>query len=137
MTMTTTDNPGLAEQVAAVLAAHRSFPNEVTSETLHCMCGAFAIDNDDMATRNWAAHLAAQLLPLIEAREQEAAAKAGSDDDRILEEVIAEVHYDVESKHHIHRTECLCGFKSAVARELTKHIVTETLISLGVEEATP
>lgn len=56
-----------------------------------------------------------------------------SADDDVLEGVVAEVHYDVESKHQIHGTECLCGFKSYVSRDRTKHIVTETLVALGVE----
>lgn len=33
----------------------------------------------------------------------------------------------VESIHHIHGQECLCGFKSAVSRDRTKHIMEVTL----------
>lgn len=56
-----------------------------------------------------------------------------SDEGDGLTDIVAEVHYAVESKHHIHGHTCLCGFESAVARERTKHIVTETLTALGVE----
>lgn len=44
------------------------------------------------------------------------------------------VHYEVESRHHILGTSCLCGFESFVKRDMTKHIVTETLIAAGLEE---
>ncbi|WP_411732166.1 hypothetical protein [Paeniglutamicibacter sp.] len=35
--------------------------------------------------------------------------------------------FNVESIHHIHGQECLCGFKSAVSRDRTKHIMDVTL----------
>lgn len=44
------------------------------------------------------------------------------------------VHYEVESKHHILGTTCLCGFESHVKRDMTKHVVTETMIAAGLEE---
>lgn len=51
-----------------------------------------------------------------------------------LTEHVDLVHYEVESKHHIHVHQCLCGFESPVSRDRTKHIVTETLIAAGLEE---
>jgi hypothetical protein len=35
--------------------------------------------------------------------------------------------FNVESIHHIHGQECLCGFKSAISRDRTKHIMAITL----------
>ena len=57
-------------------------------------------------------------------------------DDLDITDLVGEVHYDVESKHQIHETWCTCGFQSYVSRDRTKHIVTATLRSLGVEEPT-
>ena len=57
-----------------------------------------------------------------------------SDPEFDITEHVDLVHYEVESKHHIHGTECLCGFTSHAARERTKHIVTATLVAAGLEE---
>ena len=82
--MTTTDNPGLAEQVAAVLAGHqredhaagdgRETPHE---EWTKCSCGVtvwcwqqFYEETEDTSDADFLAHVAAQLVPLIEARER-------------------------------------------------------------------
>jgi len=35
--------------------------------------------------------------------------------------------FKVESTHHIHADQCLCGFKSYVSRDRTKHIMEVTL----------
>lgn len=35
--------------------------------------------------------------------------------------------FKVESVHHIHADQCLCGFKSYVSRDRTKHIMDATL----------
>ena len=35
--------------------------------------------------------------------------------------------FKVESIHHIHGDQCLCGFKSSVSRDRTKHIMEVTL----------
>ena len=51
-----------------------------------------------------------------------------------ITETIELVHYEVESRHHIFGTKCLCGFESFVKRDITKHIVTETLIAAGLED---
>lgn len=50
-------------------------------------------------------------------------------DDGFLD-AVEEALYAVESVHHIHGHECLCGFKSAVARDRTKHIARETVAAL-------
>lgn len=39
--------------------------------------------------------------------------------------------FNVESIHHIQGHECLCGFKSAVSRDRTKHIMDKTLKAIG------
>jgi len=71
--MTTTDNPGLAEQVAAVLRGHRPEAGH-RDLRVHCLCGWTGAE---LATYpQFIAHQADQLLPLIEAREQEAARQA-------------------------------------------------------------
>ncbi|SDT84462.1 hypothetical protein SAMN04488548_1098 [Gordonia westfalica] len=44
------------------------------------------------------------------------------------EKAVAEALYAVESVHHFHGTECLCGFNSHRARERTAHI---TRLALG------
>jgi hypothetical protein len=31
--------------------------------------------------------------------------------------------FNVEAVHHIHADQCLCGFKSSVSRDRTKHIM--------------
>ncbi len=46
------------------------------------------------------------------------------------EKAVAEALYAVESVHHFHGTECLCGFNSHRARERTAHI---TRLALGGE----
>jgi len=94
--MTTTDNSGLAEQLAAVLAGHvptastgmRNFGAGGGANIRTCKCGhEFAVTYEAMdqagdVTGNVlmddevAAHQAAQLVPLIEAREQ-GAGRAG------------------------------------------------------------
>lgn len=51
-----------------------------------------------------------------------------------LTEHVEIVHYEVESRHHILGATCLCGFESYVKRDMTKHIVTETLIAAGLED---
>ena len=35
--------------------------------------------------------------------------------------------FKVESIHHIHGDQCLCGFKSSISRDRTKHIMEATL----------
>ena len=35
--------------------------------------------------------------------------------------------FKVESIHHIHADQCLCGFTSSVSRDRTKHIMEVTL----------
>jgi hypothetical protein len=35
--------------------------------------------------------------------------------------------FQIESVHHIHGDQCLCGFKSSVSRDRTKHIMEVTL----------
>lgn len=47
-------------------------------------------------------------------------------------EALAAALFKVESVHHIHGNQCLCGFKSHVSRDRTKHIMDVTL-----EAATP
>lgn len=57
-----------------------------------------------------------------------------SDPDFDLITHLENVHYEVESRHHIIGTQCICGFQAYVNRDRTRHIVTETLIAAGLEE---
>jgi hypothetical protein len=41
--------------------------------------------------------------------------------------LLAAALFKVESIHHIHGKQCLCGFESAVSRDRTKHIMEVTL----------
>lgn len=54
-----------------------------------------------------------------------------------LTEHIDLVHYEIESKHQKLGHSCTCGFTSAVKRDHTKHIVTETLIAAGLTPTNP
>ena len=40
---------------------------------------------------------------------------------------LAAALHKVESIHHIHGQQCLCGFQSAVSRDRTKHLMEVTL----------
>jgi len=73
--MTATDNPGLAEQVAAVLAGHAQDRGHRDMRA-HCVCGWTGVTGGGGWTSEHRDHQAAQLVPLIEAREQEAALDA-------------------------------------------------------------
>ncbi|WMI33002.1 hypothetical protein SEA_PEGGYLEG03_61 [Arthrobacter phage PeggyLeg03] len=42
--------------------------------------------------------------------------------------------FKVESIHHIHGQQCLCGFQSAVSRDRTKHLMEVTIAALNVKE---
>lgn len=46
---------------------------------------------------------------------------------KISDEAVEAALFKVESIHHIHGDQCLCGFKSAVSRDRTKHIMEVTL----------
>lgn len=39
--------------------------------------------------------------------------------------------YNVAARHHLHGTQCLCGFESHRARSRTEHIIDETLAALA------
>lgn len=41
-----------------------------------------------------------------------------------------EALFKVESIHHIHGNQCLCGFSSFVSRDRTKHIMEVTIAAL-------
>ena len=45
-------------------------------------------------------------------------------------QAVGEALFAVESRHHIHGHECLCGFASAKSRDRTAHIARETLAEL-------
>jgi hypothetical protein len=45
-------------------------------------------------------------------------------------EVVDSAAWGVAGTHHIHETECLCGFKSNRSRSRTEHIIDETLKAL-------
>lgn len=45
----------------------------------------------------------------------------------IPNEVVEDALVKVESIHHIHGDQCLCGFKSSISRDRTKHIMEVTL----------
>lgn len=49
-------------------------------------------------------------------------------------EVVAEALWTVENEHHIHGHECLCGFKSAIARKRTAHIARTAFAELLGED---
>ncbi|ASN39013.1 hypothetical protein CGQ24_08280 [Arthrobacter sp. 7749] len=51
-------------------------------------------------------------------------------------QALAAALFAVESIHHIHGQECLCGFKSAVSRERTKHIMEVTLAAASAPVTT-
>ncbi len=42
--------------------------------------------------------------------------------------------FDVESKHHFHGVQCLCGFESHRSRSRTEHITGEVLAALEAAE---
>lgn len=50
---------------------------------------------------------------------------------RMMDPKVKEALFGVESTHHIHGQECLCGFKSAVSRDRTKHILAVTLDAMS------
>ena len=43
--------------------------------------------------------------------------------------------FAVESKHHLHGTQCLCGFESHRARSRTEHIMTHYFDELSAARA--
>lgn len=58
----------------------------------------------------------------------------GPDTDFSIADHAERVHYEVESRHHVFGTVCLCGFETHVKRDMTRHIVTATLVAAGLEE---
>lgn len=53
-----------------------------------------------------------------------------------MSETIEQALFKVESVHHIHDIQCLCGFKSHVSRDRTKHIMEVTLEAAGHDKLT-